>query len=165
MAKTGDYILVHFTQDHPAGFTFERRRLSWPLHITLIVWFRLPADVDYGTLDRKLAKVADNVLPYDLTVGGVKHFGPRKDVAVNIISNQEPVRELHKKLKISLDELPVTYQSERWAGDDFSAHITQHDDVAVPEGTVLHTKDFYLLRLLPGNICAVVKTYQLGYNT
>lgn len=165
MAKTGDFILVHFINPQSIGLTFERRRMQWPLHITLIVWFGLPAAARQDELEARLQEVAGSSAPFDLEIGPVAYFGPKKDVPVNTVLNQSPAHSLHINLKKTLDTLEVSYQSEQWTGNAFTAHITQHGDAEVEAGTTLRIEDFYLAELLPKNTCRVVKRYDLVYNT
>lgn len=164
MARTGDTILVHFVEEKPVGLEFERRRTSWPLHITQIVWFRLPVENQWMVLDRAIGPVTAETEPILAAIGPVEYFGARKDVPVNTIKNQQPFKRMHTRLKSNLDSIGAQYQSESFSGDAYRAHITQHGEEKMREGDELLIDRLYLVQLQPRNICRVVKSYKFGYN-
>ncbi|HSH56295.1 MAG TPA: 2'-5' RNA ligase family protein [Candidatus Limnocylindrales bacterium] len=159
---TGDTILVLFIEPQEPGYTFERKRLEWPLHITLIPWFRVP---DPSTLDGILETVAVQSRPFDAVVGMEAAFGGRKEVLVNVLADPALAQHLHLNLKRALDGVGANYQSERFTGDNYKPHITHHGDRRRHEGDRLAVRNFYLVKLLPQNYCQVVKAYELGYNS
>ncbi len=165
MAAPGDYILVNFVDTQAIGLQFERKRLSWPLHITLMPWFCLQQKTDEPQLDQVLQGMSQENLPFSLKAGGVEYFGAKADVPVHVIENQAPVQIFHKTLKARLDDIGVIYRSELYVDDNFVAHVTQHGDQKLHIGDLLNVVDFCLVKLQPENICRVVKRYSLGYNT
>lgn len=155
--------MVHMVDPVEEGYRFERKRMSWPLHMTLAPWFSAP---DPAEVDRALQDMAAHHEPFEVTVGEVERFGPQKSVAVNVIREIPEMHELHQGIYDALRKTGATFVSERFMGRHFRPHVTRHepDGHYAHQGDTLPINDFHLVRLLEGNICEVAKPYELGYN-
>lgn len=163
MVKPGDLIVVHLVDKVPVGYTFERRRLSWPLHITLVPWF---SAADEAVVDESLEAVAAKYQPFTATVGEITHFGAQNEVVVNIIEDNSSLDTLHGDVYKTLTDLQVVFVSEQYVGKQYRAHITRHepDGHFKSAGDIEPIADFHLVRIKDSNTCEVIKKYTLGYN-
>lgn len=161
MPQAGDLILVNFLESQPESTVFERKRNSWPLHITLVSWFHTENEAGLRAV---LGAVAGNFLEFTLRVGPLKMFGENSEVAVNIIENQSSAKQLHQALMDGVVETGGVIMDEHWIGEHYTAHITRHDsdDGYRNEGDMVTVTDFHLVRLLDDNICEVGMRFSLG---
>ena len=94
MRDLGSLIIVHLVESIETGAVFPRKRAEWPLHITLVPWFYLADDQREAFL-QALTELAAAYAPFTVNVGEEEKFGPDKDVSVNLLVEQAPVRSLH----------------------------------------------------------------------
>lgn len=158
MPKAGDHIVVHMVEPQPVGTQFERTRLNWPLHITLLGWFAGALAVD---LDSGLSQIARTTAPISATVGEQLGFGPSGEVPVNIIAEQAQIRPLHSDLHAVVQGAGGVLASDQYVGNHFVAHITHHGAKRRHEGDVIAIDNFQLVTLLPNNICEVTTDFKL----
>lgn len=156
----GSSILVSFIEKQSEGMRFQRRRNSWPLHITLVPWFRV--DNEQG-LEAALSKVANATLPFTLRIGQELLFGANADVPVNIIADQAKVVELHKALWSAVTAEGADVVSRRWIGESFRAHITQHDSKGgnLTPGEAVAVDSLNIVHLQEGDVCQIGKQFRL----
>lgn len=163
MPARGDLIVVHFVEPVMVGARFVRTRNTWPLHITLVPWF---SATDEAAVVTQLQEVATASEPFLVQVGAERAFGPQQEIPVHIIEpNDQPlVRKLHEQLTATLRQLLVTFESERWMGEHFTAHITHHQEPfrARREGEHLTVEVLHLVRLEEHNVCEIVRQFRLG---
>jgi 2'-5' RNA ligase len=165
------YILVHFVETQKIGHRFIRSRAEWPLHITLIPWFTVHAELTTPFI-AALTERAQQCCRFDATVGEEHAFtAPNGDkrVPVNLMANQKPFRNLHNQLLNLVRDYYMSFEvTNPYIGDRFRAHITHHTKDGVvyrcTQGDTLHIKDFSLVRLIPGKDtqkCEVVENFYL----
>lgn len=151
-------MLVYFVEQQLEGWTFARAH--WPLHITLVPWFVVN---DEEAVIRSLERLASRTEPVHLGVGEEDRLGSRRQVPVNLIANQRPIRRLHEKLLATLNEADVAFHEERFTGQHYVAHITRHkhDGRHCNEGEELTVTEFQLVRLLNRTTCRVEQQFNL----
>lgn len=160
MARAGDEILVVFLDGQPEGLEFERRRERWPLHVTLVSWF---GPGDEARLESALDRTAQETETFRLVLGAQALFGHEHDIPVNIIADQERVAVLHRRLSECVAASAMSLPANPWAGDAYRAHVTLHGDADDRRaGDEFVVDSFYRVRLLPDNVCRVVKRYMYG---
>jgi 2'-5' RNA ligase len=148
-------------EDRPVGFRFVRSRGEWPLHITLVPWFTIQNE---ALINSCLEEVASTNEAFNVTVGALDMFGTHNDVPVNVIHEQEKIKELHMGLIASLRNLGATFIEERWIDHGYHAHITRHESQGKwrDQGDTERVNDYHLVRLVDGNVCEIVKRFVLG---
>jgi len=160
MVAAGSDILVAFLNEPQEGFEFERHRKQWPLHITLVSWFRVADEIG---LDTALAEVAQREQPFQAVLGDYAEFGEAGDTPVNIIAEQGALKTLHKRLSQVVMEVAADLPATPWSGDSYTAHVTRHGDGNDRSvGEVLEINSFYRVRLGAHNICRVTKRFVFG---
>ena len=139
MGGTGSLILVHLVERQPEGHRFRRSRSEWPLHVTVIPWFRVPGAKRLAFF-RAVERYAKSQPQFSVTVGADAAFGHNSDIPVNLIVEQEALRDLHEGLLDVLRQFgTINTNARAYIQGDYRAHITHH------------TKDGALHRLLPGD--------------
>jgi 2'-5' RNA ligase len=159
MPKPGDHIIVHMVDDVPEGFRFARKRLAWPLHITLLRWFEVPEIEPY---EARLEAVAATTPPFTALVGHEIAFGENGEVPVNVIADMTALQGLHKRLLESLKESDGALESVRWSGEAYRPHITHHGDHRRQAGDDEPVDDFTLVRIEDDHMCQVVRHFALS---
>lgn len=159
MPKPGDYIIVHMVDEVPTDYRFERKRLTWPLHITLLRWFAVP---DISKYEARLEEVAAATPSSIALVGHEIAFGENGEVPVNIIADMTALQGLHRALLESLRESGGTLESVRWSGEAYRPHITHHGDHRRHAGDDELIDDFTLVRVEDDAMCRVVRHFVLG---
>ena len=156
MAETGDCILVYFLDEQPLGKQFLRKRKEWPLHITLAPWFEV---VDEPALIANLEALAGRTESFSIQLGPVEQFG--NNATVTVVVDQTAVRKLQEVLL----KVVASVRDNRWVGKHYKAHVTHHDGQPSPEtGAVLDLSAFWLVRLLPDNVCEIAHRFALKGN-
>jgi 2'-5' RNA ligase len=158
-------IVVAFAEPQEPGFMFPRHRNDWPFHITLVPWF----DIDEGRdVEPVLEEVARAASPFRTTLGEFTHFGPKDNVPVYILKDQAELKELHDRLLAGVLETGARLHVARWIGENFRAHITQHDGANMYEtGDIAAVTGFYLVRLIDrpeGQFCEIIKRCNFAGN-
>jgi hypothetical protein len=145
------------------GYRFGRKRLEWPLHMTLAPWFGAS---DFDAVDTRLKQIASAARPFTYAVGGTALFGAAKEVPVNLIEDNTALMILRQSLIDALHAENAAFVSDKFIGDAFRPHITRHEPTGkfVTEGETMLFDAFHAVRLHAKNICEVEKVYALGYN-
>ena len=141
----GDRLVCALLEPLKPGETFSR----WPLHVTIVPWFRLDETSD--NVARSLEKALIAMRPFEVRVIGEAMFGPRKNRPAKLLESPGPfetvetkVRNyLHKKRAWLVDETTrrprrfrshVTLQSG--SKDDFDAVYCERLYLVVQQGSV-----------------------------
>jgi 2'-5' RNA ligase len=161
MPKSGDLIIVNLIDnDTYSSEPFERKRETWPLHMTLTRWFDA-SRLSKPELFNELDQVAQSTAPFDVEVGGLAMFGPDQDVPVNTIVNPGPVKELHMCLLGALRHMGVSFENEQYFGENYRPHITRSKDKASEAGAIHRIGKFSVFRLVANNYCELAQEFEL----
>lgn len=153
--ETGSLILVVMVEPPAISYSFRRKRMDWPLHITLIPWFKT---VDEQAVIESIKRALGAIPSFELTVGSDTMFG---ETSVSLIADPEPIVDLHNVLLETVAQNVVFSQMPNWIGNEYQPHITHHDDSRLADGQKVTVKDVTVVRLLPNNICQVVDIMEL----
>lgn len=130
-----DRPICVFLESQPLHTQFE----VWPLHVTIVPWFRLP-DSSESVAQGLLAQVLAPIGPFTTVAGDEAMFGPKKTRWARLIMEPSPFSliaqksrvYLHKKRAFLIDEttkrLPrfhphVTAQRTEWLKADISMRL------------------------------------------
>lgn len=155
----GSFIVVHFVEQQLEGWEFKRAH--WPLHITLVPWFTV---ADEEATNRSLERIAQATSPMTLKVGGIENFGMTRDIPVNVIVNQAPVRELHNDLIETLLDTDKDFSEQNFVGKEFMAHITRHevDKKHSNAGEKILVTNYHVVRLTDATTCRVERQFDFA---
>lgn len=140
----GDRLLCAFVEKQAVGFMFK----DWPLHITIVPWFRL--DITSPQLAKQLKENYIGGTAFKVTTLDEAQFGYRKTKIVNLVAAPELMklegqtrRLLHAHKAWVVDEADKTRRGFRphvtalsagraYEGDSFSCDrlyiVSQHGD-------------------------------------
>lgn len=120
--QPGDRLVCALLEDLKVGDQFK----TWPLHVTIVPWFRL-AD-DSASVVAGLSKALHDISPFELVGDGEAMFGPRSRKVRLLAPNQSlsaveaKVRAyLHKKRAWIVDETTKRHY-------EFRPHVTAQAD-------------------------------------
>ena len=154
----GDRLACLFVGRMHRGDRFRQ----WPLHITIVPWFRLPdLNEDLGSgLERALWSVR----PFAARADGEAHFGPRRrlvrllDVAPPLVTVEYKVRGyLHKKRAWLVDETTKRHY-------DFRPHVTAQHEQELPATAVVECARLYIVEQ-KGDYKEIVSEVSFGKTT
>jgi 2'-5' RNA ligase len=140
----GDRLICGFVDEFKIGDTFSK----WPLHITIVPWFRL--DDPSEQIARGLQQALTLVKPFTVIVGETAVFGPRKRQAHVL----EPSRltEVEKRVR------KYFHQKRAWLVDettkrkyDFRPHITFQGDEHLQKGDRVQIDRLYAVQQQGGH--------------
>lgn len=115
------------------------------LHITVIPWFVLESDEEH--LIQSYEAQFSDLKAFGVEVGDVTMFGPKKDIAVNLLRNAEEFQELHWKAMEWFNEI-----SARWAvqhphvEQQYIPHIRKREGNQLIEGKIFNINRLELVR-------------------
>jgi 2'-5' RNA ligase len=135
----GDRLACLFVEARRVGERFER----WPLHVTIVAWFRLDAPSEQ--LGLGLQRALQTVEPFAVRADGEARFGPRKR-SVRLLEASQPLldverktrRYLHKKRALLIDETT----KRRY---DFRPHVTAQGEQALGAEVILRFERLYIV--------------------
>jgi 2'-5' RNA ligase superfamily len=113
----GDRLIVAFLRPRTVDTAFER----WPLHITIVPWFR--SKVSTTELQQKLVEAYANIGPFSTSVGPEEQFGYHAAVTVNVLAIPNGFEHLQERTVKVLEELAIPVVAHHWDPNDFRAHI------------------------------------------
>jgi 2'-5' RNA ligase len=161
MLQDGALLIVYIVGEKlPDGFSFERHRNTWPLHITLVPWF---STTDEDGIIAGLGMLCKDYASFSVEVGGVELFGPNQDVEVNVIAKQNEIRTFHITLLDYVINAGAQLENEQhWIREQYNAHITRHDDHGRASGDIESINSIALVKYdLGSNTCRFIKTIEL----
>lgn len=136
----GDRLLCAFLENRSAGETFT----DWPLHVTIIPWFRaeVASDELANIIKQKLASMSS----FMYTVAGEAGFGYKGRKLVNLIVQPSPLDSIEKYVR------SVLHEQRAWIVDEtteatrtFRPHITSLKTGRVHEGDSLLCDTLYIV--------------------
>ena len=142
--RPGDRLVCALLQPLGTGTIFK----EWPLHVTIVPWFRL--DIPTDQLSTDLRKVWRGVRPFNVEMGAENvRFGHQKGKLVTLVKLSSPLVEVEKRLRSYL------HQQNAWLVDestrarrDFRPHVTVQGAGRLPEGEVFRGDRLYIVEQL-----------------
>lgn len=158
--KPGALILVTMVDPAAVPAKFRRKRLDWPLHITLVPWFELPDEAAFLEQLRTIIPMEES---FQVTVGEEAAFGIENDTPVNLINYSRPLTVMHYFLLTALEAHQATMVSNtNWIRDKYSPHVTHHGNSRLHLGDVVSVNTITVVRLLDDDWCEVVDALTLN---
>lgn len=137
--QPGDRLVCALIEQKPVGYRFKQ----WPLHITIVPWFRLAAESSQIATGLKQSLVGSKA--FRATVGKKDQFGYKKRKQVNLVVAPELMRLegqtrrfLHSHKAWVVDEADKTRRS-------FRPHITAQSDEQAHEGDSFRCDRVYVV--------------------
>ncbi len=128
----GDRLIAMFTDNSAAGDRFSR----WPLHITIVPWFRLPADPKQLSIG--LRKALYDIKSFDAGLTGRALFGPHHNRPAHLVE-PEAFAQIEAKVRRYL------HQKRAWLVDEttktrhpFRPHITFQNGEKLTDDRQIH---------------------------
>jgi len=137
----GDRLVCAFVEKQTVGLQFKQ----WPLHVTIVPWFRLDetSEVIAQGLERALAAIP----PFQLVADGTAQFGPRGGRPVSLLRASEPLIQVEEKVRIYF------HKKHAWLVDettkkryDFRPHVTMQGDAHLQDGDTFLCDRLYIVQ-------------------
>ena len=127
--RPGDRLIVCFVSPLTVGQKFA----SWPLHLTIVPWFRLEESSEM--IADGLARALHNIELFTVKGDGEAMFGPKKTRKVRLVVQTEPLNSIeakvrnyfHKKRAWLVDETTKKHH-------DFRPHVTEQAGASLRKG-------------------------------
>lgn len=154
----GDRLACLFIDSLRVGDQFRQ----WPLHVTLVPWFRVEGDST--SLAQGLELSLQTVPPFTVRAAGSTRFGPRKRLVRLLEGSPElgavehRVRSyLHKKRAWLVDETT----KRRY---DFRPHVTVQGEYGLAPGAAVRVERLYIVQQ-KGDYKEIVSEAYFGQTT
>lgn len=138
MSREKEYILAFFLDPQEQGEQF----IKWPLHITLVPWFRS----EFGTqrLWKDINAITSGIKWFPARGIARSLFGRRGDVAVTeVVSSQ--LHDLHRALMTIFDNDAYNMTAADHTGVNYSPHVTKKGSAELKPGHEVVVDSVYLI--------------------
>lgn len=130
-----EYMLAILVAPYKAGDSFQ----LWPLHITLVPWFKVS---DVGSLKRQLKSLLAARPAFQVQVGEAQRWRSR---SVYIINASTELLKLHNRLLAVTAEHVVQPTKFKFVGPHFKPHITLNKSGKLKANQTLAVDRVYLI--------------------
>lgn len=151
----GDRLICMFVDSFGQGHEFS----DWPLHLTIVPWFRNGMASD--DLTAQFERALQGVGPFEMKVDGEARFGRRKKL-VNLIETPSPITKVEQIIRRSLQD------NDSWIVDEttkirrhFRPHITEQNYARVQSGDKISVDRLYIVEKR-GDYKEIVATVNLN---
>ncbi len=134
-------------------------RLNWPLHITLVPWFRIP---NIDTLRTTLAQFAHQRAPFFVVAKGEALFGHNHTIKVTLVEPNKAVQTLHDDLLAVVAQQCGAVSNTQFIGQYFRPHATHQTHSVLQEGSQVQIDHFWLVELSSKSLCTPLVRYGFG---
>jgi 2'-5' RNA ligase len=117
--QSGDRLICAFVRPISLGERFER----WPLHVTIVPWFRLEDSTEH--IASGLSTALQSVAPFTSGIDKEALFGPRRNRPAMLILKPTPFQEVEQRVRAYL------HKKRAWLVDEttkvrriFRPHVT-----------------------------------------
>lgn len=136
----GDRLICAFVEQQTVHSALKR----WPLHVTIVPWFRL--DDASERLAQGLTRALKEVSPFETVMDGAAFFGIKKNRPVRLIAQPTPFSHieakartyLHKKRALLIDETTKRRVAYR-------PHVTNQGMMGLSEGATFWCERIYIV--------------------
>ncbi len=154
--QKGDRLLCVLIKPQNQGFTF----IDWPLHVTLIPWFRL--DLSSDTLTNELRDGFIGSKTFQVSVQGEASFGYKNRKQVNLASSSD-------LMKLEGQSRRILHRNHAWIVDEadhtrsgYHPHVTVQKNSRLQEGDTFICDKIYIVEQLV-DYKEVVAIVELGH--
>jgi 2'-5' RNA ligase len=137
--QPGDRLICAFVAPQIVGSRFKR----WPLHVTIVPWFRLKADSAQIATGLQLA--LSPLKSFKVRIGEEARFGPKRNRPAHLLEpgafpelERRARSYLHKKRAWLVDETTKVRRAYR-------PHVTFQDDEHLNEGDTVFCDRLYII--------------------
>lgn len=135
----GDRLICAFIEPRRTGHGFK----DWPLHVTIIPWFRLEDTSE--SLAAGLRRAFTGIAPFKSTVRGTTRLGPKKDRSAHLLDT-EGYPELEKQARKYLRKKRAWLVDETTkARRPYLPHVTFQDGDHLEEGSTISCDRIYIV--------------------
>lgn len=135
-----DRLVCGFVRPTTVGAMFK----TWPLHVTIVPWFRLTDATD--SIIRSLTEALTPIRPFIVTANAETMMGPRHDRPVVLIAEPTPLQDIeqrvrtyfHKKRALLVDETTKKQRS-------FRPHVTVQKEDRLQTGDSFAVDSIYIV--------------------
>jgi 2'-5' RNA ligase len=149
MNKPKEYMFAYLLDAHHPGDTFT----VWPLHITLLPWFKL--DVPLDEFKTELQRILNTTKSVSVKVGSERQFGRR---SVNLIESSAGLLALHELLLDYAKNNGEFTVNKQLVGEQFNPHITKNFGKNLATGKLVNVNRVYLISAPPEDPRTRLKT-------
>jgi 2'-5' RNA ligase len=136
--KPGDRLVCAFVEKFDPGYEFK----EWPLHVTIVPWFRIEATS--RELTRQFEQVITPMASFEIVIDGTARFGRNK--LVNLVLEPSPLTEVEKRVRGVLKE------RQAWLVDEttkrhhaFRPHVTTQKSARLNESDHFRCDRLYIV--------------------
>lgn len=155
----GALIIVAMVDPATAPKHFRRRRLEWPLHVTILPWFTVP---DEAVLIEFLKRHLPSEPAFEAIIGEDVAFGETGETPVSLVENRAPFAAVHNYVLEAVVGQQGTLLMNTWIRESYKPHVTHHGDNRLYPGDAFMVQSLSLVRLLDKDMCEIVTTVSLG---
>lgn len=152
--RPGDRLVCMLIKPLERGARFK----AWPLHITIIPWFRVPEN--NAELLADLRRRLEPFQPFEATVNGEARFG--KGRLVNLIAQPSPLTSVARQVRVYL------HLRGAWIVDEttkvrrpFRPHVTIQGDTRLQRGDRIYCDQLTVVEQY-GDYKEVIGNVRLG---
>lgn len=136
----GDRLICAFLEGRTTGDIFT----DWPLHITIIPWFR--TDVSADDLTKEITDMLSGVAPFDMHIDGEAGFGYKGRKQVDLIALPSSLEAIERKCR------EILRGHDAWLVDEttkqrrpFRPHVTRQKNQRVHHGESYRCDVLYIV--------------------
>lgn len=136
----GDRLICAFVEPQIVGFQFK----SWPLHVTVMPWFRL--DGTSQAVAGGLSQAFKAIEPFEAVGEGVALFGPKKNRPVRLLKQPTPFAEVEAKSR------NYFHKKQAWLVDEttkrrreFRPHVTNQGEHELHENDIFYCDRLFII--------------------
>jgi 2'-5' RNA ligase len=138
--KPGDRLVCAFVEPQPAGHEFK----DWPLHVTIVPWFRTPASSDELAGEAKAA--LNGIGSFKTVAGEAEQFGYQKSKTANLIRRPTPFMIIEQQVRRLLKNhgawlVDETTRKKR----DYKPHVTAQKSTRLQLGEKFRCDRLYIV--------------------
>ncbi len=136
----GDRLVCAFVQPMAVGERFAQ----WPLHVTIVAWFRLvdSSELITGGLTNALAATR----PFEVQADGDTKMGPRRNRNVRLIGEPTPFSDIERKVRAYF------HKKRAWLVDEttkrkyaYRPHVTDQGEMKLGQGETFWCDRLYII--------------------
>lgn len=157
--KPGALVLVAMVDPGAMPATFRRKRLEWPLHVTVAPWFTVP---DESKFIQFLENHLQSEQGFEAVMGEDAAFGASGEIPVTLVQNRQPFGLLHNYVLEAIYDHGGEMLVNTWIRENYRPHVTHHGANRLFPGDVFMVQSLTLVRLLDEDLCEVVTSFSLG---
>lgn len=138
LGQEREYLLAFMLEPLDKGDQF----IGWPLHITLVPWFR----TDYGSehVTRDIEKAASGIDQFTVTGIMRSMLGGQRNVPVTDVASSD-LHDLHRALLTVFENDAYSLSDSKYTGVNYRPHVTKKGNAEFKPGHVILFDSVYLV--------------------